>query len=195
MIPLFDKKQISSSSLGALKLVPLGYVKMLSMILVSRIHKSSYLQLCCRGIEWASLKSFMSYSYPKPGASGLVKNEIFLLDIPSGRLCSLVCVLIVTHWILHVGGNIALSVAILRKWTVSSIEKNKYMFFFFTSLKDQKAPSGGNYLVNNSFFVKSWNPYIVLQVELQRWDPTVIRRPQSRCWGSHTSSRTLNTAP
>jgi len=135
MIPLFDKKQISSSSLGALKLVPLGYLKMLSMILVSRIHKSSYLQLCCRGIEWASLKSFMSYSYPKPGASGLVKNEIFLLDIPSGRLCSLVCVWIVTHWILHVGGNIALSVALLRKWTVSSIEKKQIHVFLFSVTK------------------------------------------------------------
>ncbi|WAR21719.1 WDR11-like protein [Mya arenaria] len=42
-----------------------------------------------RGIEWASLKSFMSFSYPKPGASGLVKNEIFLVDIISGKATAL----------------------------------------------------------------------------------------------------------
>ena len=39
-----------------------------------------------RGIEWATLKSFLSYSYPKPGMSGLVKNEILLLDIVSGNI-------------------------------------------------------------------------------------------------------------
>ena len=38
-----------------------------------------------RGIEWASLKSFLSYSYPKPGVSNQVKNEIFLMDITSGK--------------------------------------------------------------------------------------------------------------
>ena len=38
-----------------------------------------------RGIEWASLKSFMSYSYPNPGGSNQVKNEIFLMDITSGK--------------------------------------------------------------------------------------------------------------
>ena len=38
-----------------------------------------------RGIEWASLKSFISYSYPKPGVSNQVKNEIFLMDITSGK--------------------------------------------------------------------------------------------------------------
>ncbi|XP_052225390.1 WD repeat-containing protein 11-like isoform X2 [Dreissena polymorpha] len=38
-----------------------------------------------RGIEWASLASFMSFSYPKPGASGHVKNEIFLIDTVSGK--------------------------------------------------------------------------------------------------------------
>ncbi|XP_053406773.1 WD repeat-containing protein 11-like [Mercenaria mercenaria] len=40
---------------------------------------------CVRGIEWASLKSFMSYSFPKPGTSNLVKNEILLVDIVSGK--------------------------------------------------------------------------------------------------------------
>ena len=38
-----------------------------------------------RGIEWAGLKSFISYSYPKPGLSNQVKNEIFLMDITSGN--------------------------------------------------------------------------------------------------------------
>ena len=38
-----------------------------------------------RGIEWAGLKSFMSYSFPKPGLSNQVKNEIFLMDITSGK--------------------------------------------------------------------------------------------------------------
>ncbi|KAL4232352.1 WD repeat-containing protein 11 [Mactra antiquata] len=39
-----------------------------------------------RGIEWASLKSFMSYSYPKPTGSNLVKNEMLLVDIISGKV-------------------------------------------------------------------------------------------------------------
>ncbi|ESP00415.1 hypothetical protein LOTGIDRAFT_140712, partial [Lottia gigantea] len=38
-----------------------------------------------RGLEWTSLKTFLSYSHHNPGVSGLVKNEIFLLDILSGK--------------------------------------------------------------------------------------------------------------
>ena len=39
-----------------------------------------------RGIEWAGLQSFMSYAYPDPNANGLVKNEILLVDIISGKI-------------------------------------------------------------------------------------------------------------
>ncbi|KAK3585480.1 hypothetical protein CHS0354_003328 [Potamilus streckersoni] len=38
-----------------------------------------------RGIDWASLTSLISFSYPAPGVSGLVKNEILLVDVTSGK--------------------------------------------------------------------------------------------------------------
>ncbi|KAL3863810.1 hypothetical protein ACJMK2_005541 [Sinanodonta woodiana] len=38
-----------------------------------------------RGIDWASLTSLISFSYPVPGVSGLVKNEILLVDVTSGK--------------------------------------------------------------------------------------------------------------
>ncbi|CAL1537683.1 unnamed protein product [Lymnaea stagnalis] len=38
-----------------------------------------------RGIEWSSLKTFLSYAFPNPGASNLVKNEIIILDTTSGK--------------------------------------------------------------------------------------------------------------
>ncbi|XP_071090050.1 WD repeat-containing protein 11-like isoform X1 [Haliotis cracherodii] len=41
-----------------------------------------------RGIEWCGLKTFLSYAYPNPGPSGLVKNEVFYVDILSGKVTS-----------------------------------------------------------------------------------------------------------
>ncbi|KAJ8316897.1 hypothetical protein KUTeg_004801 [Tegillarca granosa] len=38
-----------------------------------------------RGIEWSSLRSFLSFSYPNPGPSGLVKNDVVFVDICSGK--------------------------------------------------------------------------------------------------------------
>ncbi|XP_022080580.1 WD repeat-containing protein 11-like isoform X4 [Acanthaster planci] len=38
-----------------------------------------------RGIEWVSLTSFLSYSYPNPPSNGLVRNELLLLDLLTGR--------------------------------------------------------------------------------------------------------------
>ncbi|KAK7110591.1 WD repeat-containing protein 11-like [Littorina saxatilis] len=38
-----------------------------------------------RGIEWASLKHFVSYAFPSPGPSGLVRNELLHVDTVSGR--------------------------------------------------------------------------------------------------------------
>ncbi|XP_014675037.1 PREDICTED: WD repeat-containing protein 11-like [Priapulus caudatus] len=39
-----------------------------------------------RGIEWVSLTGFLSYAYPTPGGnSGLIKNELLLVDINTGR--------------------------------------------------------------------------------------------------------------
>ncbi|GFR86903.1 WD repeat-containing protein 11 [Elysia marginata] len=38
-----------------------------------------------RGIEWSGLKTFLSYSHPNPGPTNLVKNEIFSLDLTSGK--------------------------------------------------------------------------------------------------------------
>lgn len=38
-----------------------------------------------RGIEWASLKHFLSYAFPNPGASGLVRNELLYVDTVSGK--------------------------------------------------------------------------------------------------------------
>ncbi|KAK2143923.1 hypothetical protein LSH36_799g00015 [Paralvinella palmiformis] len=38
-----------------------------------------------RGIEWVSLHSFLSYAYPTPGQSGVVKNELLLTDIQTGK--------------------------------------------------------------------------------------------------------------
>ncbi|CAG5129448.1 unnamed protein product [Candidula unifasciata] len=38
-----------------------------------------------RGIEWSGLKSFVSYAYSNPGPSNLVKNEIYVLDIITGK--------------------------------------------------------------------------------------------------------------
>ncbi|XP_052100859.1 WD repeat-containing protein 11-like [Mytilus californianus] len=39
-----------------------------------------------RGIEWCSLQSFMSFSYPNPGPTGQVKNEIVFVDVSSGKI-------------------------------------------------------------------------------------------------------------
>ncbi|XP_062608661.1 WD repeat-containing protein 11-like isoform X2 [Saccostrea cucullata] len=39
-----------------------------------------------RGIEWCNLKSFLSYSYPSQGTSGLVKNDLMLVDISTGKV-------------------------------------------------------------------------------------------------------------
>lgn len=38
-----------------------------------------------RGIEWASLKHFLSYAFPNPGPSGLVRNELLYVDTVTGR--------------------------------------------------------------------------------------------------------------
>ncbi|GFO31567.1 WD repeat-containing protein 11 [Plakobranchus ocellatus] len=38
-----------------------------------------------RGIEWSGLKTFLSYSHPNPGPTNLVKNELFSLDLTSGK--------------------------------------------------------------------------------------------------------------
>ncbi|KAL5022239.1 hypothetical protein ScPMuIL_001394 [Solemya velum] len=38
-----------------------------------------------RGIEWCGLKSLISFSYPNPGVSGMVKNELQLLNIVAGK--------------------------------------------------------------------------------------------------------------
>ncbi|KAK7498382.1 hypothetical protein BaRGS_00010336, partial [Batillaria attramentaria] len=38
-----------------------------------------------RGIEWASLKHFLSYAFPNPGPTGLVRNELLYVDTVSGR--------------------------------------------------------------------------------------------------------------
>lgn len=39
-----------------------------------------------RGIEWCSLKSFLSYSYPSAGTSGLVKNDLMYVDLSTGKV-------------------------------------------------------------------------------------------------------------
>ncbi|XP_078310578.1 WD repeat-containing protein 11-like [Crassostrea virginica] len=39
-----------------------------------------------RGIEWCSLKSFLSYSYQSPGPSGLVKNDLMYVDLSTGKV-------------------------------------------------------------------------------------------------------------
>ncbi|XP_077868471.1 WD repeat-containing protein 11 [Saccoglossus kowalevskii] len=38
-----------------------------------------------RGIEWVNLNSFLSYSFANPGNSGLVRNELILTDMLTGR--------------------------------------------------------------------------------------------------------------
>ncbi|XP_025096054.1 WD repeat-containing protein 11-like [Pomacea canaliculata] len=38
-----------------------------------------------RGIEWTSLKHFISHAFPNPGPSGLVRNEVLFVDTISGR--------------------------------------------------------------------------------------------------------------
>ncbi|KAK3729030.1 hypothetical protein RRG08_005403 [Elysia crispata] len=38
-----------------------------------------------RGIEWSGLKTFLSFSHPNPGPTNLVKNELFSLDLTSGK--------------------------------------------------------------------------------------------------------------
>ncbi|XP_038045535.1 WD repeat-containing protein 11-like isoform X5 [Patiria miniata] len=40
---------------------------------------------CIRGIEWVGLSSFLSYSYHNPPSNGLVRNELLLLDLLTGR--------------------------------------------------------------------------------------------------------------
>ncbi|XP_078587664.1 WD repeat-containing protein 11-like isoform X3 [Branchiostoma floridae x Branchiostoma japonicum] len=37
-----------------------------------------------RGLEWTSLTSFLSFAYPSPGQSGLVKNELLLVNLQTG---------------------------------------------------------------------------------------------------------------
>ncbi|XP_041477434.1 WD repeat-containing protein 11-like [Lytechinus variegatus] len=38
-----------------------------------------------RCIEWVSLTSFLSVSYPNPSSNGMVRNELLLLDMQTGR--------------------------------------------------------------------------------------------------------------
>ncbi|XP_071948596.1 WD repeat-containing protein 11-like [Antedon mediterranea] len=38
-----------------------------------------------RGIEWINLNSFFSFSHPNPNNNGLVRNELLLLDLQTGR--------------------------------------------------------------------------------------------------------------
>lgn len=38
-----------------------------------------------RGIEWLSLSCFLSFSHPNPGSSGLVRNEVLVLDLQTGQ--------------------------------------------------------------------------------------------------------------
>ncbi|PIK52366.1 hypothetical protein BSL78_10734 [Apostichopus japonicus] len=40
---------------------------------------------CVRGIEWLSLSCFLSFSHPNPGSSGLVRNEVLVLDLQTGQ--------------------------------------------------------------------------------------------------------------
>lgn len=53
-------------------------------------------RMCCilnyRGIEWVNLNSFLSFSFPNPGTNNLVKNEVMLVDVVSGRSFLFVCV-------------------------------------------------------------------------------------------------------
>ena len=45
----------------------------------------SFLLCIFRGIEWSSLVTFMSFASTSPNSNGLVKNEIVLTDIQTGR--------------------------------------------------------------------------------------------------------------
>ncbi|KAH9489673.1 WD repeat-containing protein 11, partial [Bulinus truncatus] len=38
-----------------------------------------------RGIEWTGLKTFISFAYPNPGPTSLVKNELISVDTTTGR--------------------------------------------------------------------------------------------------------------
>lgn len=38
-----------------------------------------------RGIEWLSLNCFLSFSHPNPGSTGLVRNEMLVLDLQTGH--------------------------------------------------------------------------------------------------------------
>lgn len=40
---------------------------------------------CVRGIEWLSLNCFLSFSHPNPGSTGLVRNEMLVLDLQTGH--------------------------------------------------------------------------------------------------------------
>jgi hypothetical protein len=45
----------------------------------------SFRFIISRGIEWVSLHSFMTFAHPQPGPSGLVRNELMLTDIQTGK--------------------------------------------------------------------------------------------------------------
>lgn len=40
--------------------------------------------LLSRGIEWTSLTSFLSFAASTPNNMGLVRNELQLVDLPTG---------------------------------------------------------------------------------------------------------------
>ena len=44
----------------------------------------------CRGIEWCSLHSFLSYACSSPNSSGLVRNDLALTNLQSGSYISFV---------------------------------------------------------------------------------------------------------
>uniref|UniRef100_A0A8C5HB72 WD repeat-containing protein 11 n=1 Tax=Gouania willdenowi TaxID=441366 RepID=A0A8C5HB72_GOUWI len=55
-------------------------------LLASGIHiKSVCVCLSCRGIEWVSLTSFLSFATSSPNNMGLVRNELQYVDLPTGR--------------------------------------------------------------------------------------------------------------
>ncbi|XP_078500058.1 WD repeat-containing protein 11 isoform X1 [Lissotriton helveticus] len=50
------------------------------------LHKELNVHSCeVRGIEWASLNSFLSFATSTPNNVGLVRNELQLVDLPTGR--------------------------------------------------------------------------------------------------------------
>ncbi|XP_064605109.1 WD repeat-containing protein 11-like [Liolophura sinensis] len=63
-----------------------GYIQIYNLSSGQLVKEYSVHTSIIRGIEWVNLNSFLSFSFPNPGTNNLVKNEVMLVDVVSGKM-------------------------------------------------------------------------------------------------------------